>query len=47
MSEIGESEAFFASLRRDFDTSSPLRWSFMLRSLPEEQIDSLMKQFYS
>jgi hypothetical protein len=43
MSDAGEAERFFASLDRDFDTSAPLRWSFLLDGLSEDRVGPLME----
>src|SRR5262245_44974390 len=42
MAEAGEAERFFESLAADFDTAAPLRWSFLLDGLSEDQVGPLM-----
>jgi hypothetical protein len=44
MTEFGEAERFFASLASDFDTAAPLRWSFLLSGLSEDQVGPLMDE---
>ena len=44
MADVGEAERFFASVARDFDITAPLRWSFLLDGLSEEQVEPLMGQ---
>jgi hypothetical protein len=40
----GEAEKFFESLAGDFDTAAPLRWSFLLDGLSEDQVGPLMDE---
>ena len=42
MAEAREAERFFESLAGDFDTAAPLRWSFLLDGLSEDQVGPLM-----
>jgi hypothetical protein len=44
MAEAGEAERFFKSLAGDFDTAAPLRWSFLLDGLSEDQVGPLMEE---
>jgi hypothetical protein len=44
MIEPNEAVRFFDSLSADFDTTSPLRWSFMLGGLSEDQVDPLVAE---
>jgi hypothetical protein len=44
MAEASEAERFFKSLGRDFDTSTPLRWGFLLTGANEDQVGSLMEE---
>lgn len=44
MAEAGEAGGFFASLDPDFDTTTPLRWSFLLDGLSEGQVGPLMEE---
>jgi hypothetical protein len=44
MTEPNEAVRFFESLAADFDTSSPLRWSFILGGLSEDQVEPLIAE---
>ncbi len=44
MAEGGEAERFFQSLADEFNTAAPLRWSFMLDRLSEDQVGPLMQE---
>jgi len=44
MAKAGEAERFFDSLASDFDTTAPLRWSFLLDGLSEDQVGPLMDE---
>jgi hypothetical protein len=41
MTEPNEAGRFFEALAADLDTSSPLRWSFVLGGLSEDQVEPL------
>jgi hypothetical protein len=44
MAEAGEVERFFESLADSFDTTAPLRWSFLLDGLAGERVGPLMAE---
>jgi hypothetical protein len=44
MEEASEAERFFESLASNFDTAAPLRWSFLLDGLSEDQVGPLMEE---
>ncbi len=43
MADTTEAEQFFESVASDFDTASPLRWSFFVDGATEDQVDPIMR----
>ena len=41
--ESNEAVRFYHSLGPDFDTAAPLRWSFLLEGVAEDQVGQLME----
>jgi hypothetical protein len=44
MMEADEPDRFFKSLADAFDTTAPLRWSFLLDGATEDQVGQLMRK---